>query len=100
MTTVFDPGGVGVPETAYDTLRAMAARGELTLRVLTTLCDGASSRRPEDGVAMAARIRKARPFDGDHWYDRIAVGEVYYAAFHWDHPGNRTLSDGAGHRGR
>jgi Amidohydrolase family len=65
----------------------MAARGELSLRVLTTLCDGASSHRPEDGVAMAARIRKARPFDGDHWYDRVAVGEVYYAAFHWDHPG-------------
>jgi predicted amidohydrolase YtcJ len=87
LTTVFDPGGVGVPEAAYDTLRGLAARGELTLRVLTTLGDGASSRGPAYAAAMAARIREARPFSGDHWYDRIAVGEVYYAAFHWDHPG-------------
>jgi len=87
LTTVFDPGGVGVPEAAYATLRGLAARGELTLRVLTTLGDAASSRGPGHAGAMAARIREARPFDGDDWYDRIAVGEVYYAAFHWDHPG-------------
>ncbi|MGH3279408.1 MAG: amidohydrolase family protein, partial [Trebonia sp.] len=36
LTTVFDPGGVGIREAAYDTLRDLAARGELTLRVLTT----------------------------------------------------------------
>jgi predicted amidohydrolase YtcJ len=83
LTTVFDPGGVGVAETSYAILAGMAARGELTLRVLTTLGDGAGG----GGAArLAERIRRARPFDGDHWYDRIAVGEIYHAAFHWDHP--------------
>jgi predicted amidohydrolase YtcJ len=69
LTTVFDPGGVGVPEAAYATLRRLAARGELTLRVLTTLGDGAGGRGPSYAAAMAARIREARPFDGDDWYD-------------------------------
>ncbi len=87
LTTVFDPGGVGVPDAAYARLSAMAGRGELTLRVLTTLGDGANGRGAEHAAALCGRIRQARPFDGDHWYDRIAVGEVYYAAFHWDHPG-------------
>ena len=85
LTTVYDPGGVGVTETGYATLRAMAARGELTLRLLTTLGDGDGGRGTAHAAALAERIRAARPFDGDLWYDRIAVGEIYYAAFHWDH---------------
>ena len=85
LTTVFDPGGVGVAESSYATLRDMAARGELTLRILTTLGDGDGGRGAAHAAGFAERIRRARPFDGDHWYDRIAVGEIYYAAFHWDH---------------
>ena len=87
LTTVFDPGGVGVPVEAYTTIAALAERGELTLRVLTTLGDGASGRGPGHAAAMAERLRDSRPFEGDHWHDRIALGEIYYAAFHWDHPG-------------
>lgn len=86
LTTVFDPGGVGVAEASYATLEAMAARGELTLRVLTTLGDAAGGRGAAHAADLAGRIRRARPFDGGPWYDRIAVGEIYYAAFHWDHP--------------
>jgi hypothetical protein len=86
LTTVFDPGGVGVAESSYDTVKAMAARGELTLRILTTLGDGDGGRGAAHAASMAGRIRRSRPFDGDQWYDRIAVGEIYYAAFHWDHP--------------
>ncbi|HEX7165179.1 MAG TPA: amidohydrolase family protein [Trebonia sp.] len=85
LTTVFDPGGMGVAETSYATLAAMAGRGELTLRVLTTLGDGAGGRGAAHAADLAGRIRRARPFDGGPWYDRIAVGEIYYAAFHWDH---------------
>jgi predicted amidohydrolase YtcJ len=99
LTTVFDPGGVGVAEAAYATLRSMATRGELTLRVLTTLGDGANGRGAAHAAAMAGRIRRTRPFDGDHWYDAIAVGEIYYAAFHWDHaasPPSPTSEDIAG----
>ena len=85
LTTVFDPGGVGVAESSYDTVRDLAARGELTLRVLTTLGDGAAGRGAAHAAGFAARIRQGRPFAGSLWYDQIAVGEVYYAAFHWDH---------------
>ncbi|HEY1669219.1 MAG TPA: amidohydrolase family protein [Trebonia sp.] len=83
LTTVFDPGGVGVAEASYATIAAMARRGAVTLRILTTLGDGAGGPGAAD---LAERIRRSRPFDGDYWYDRIAVGEIYHAAFHWDHP--------------
>jgi len=88
LTTVFDPGGVGVTETSYDVIRAMAARGELTLRLVTTLGDDTGGRDAAWATALAERIRRARPFDGDLWYDRVAVGEIYYAPFHWDHAGS------------
>jgi predicted amidohydrolase YtcJ len=86
LTSVFDPGGVGVPESAYEHVAALAARGELTLRVLTTLGDATNAQTPGQAAEMAGRIRRAKPFRGDCWHDRIAVGEVYYAPFHWDHP--------------
>ena len=85
LTTVFDPGGVGVAESSYDTIRDLAARGELTLRVLTTLGDSAGGRGAAHAAAFAEQIKQARPFTGDLACDRIAVGEIYYAAFHWDH---------------
>jgi predicted amidohydrolase YtcJ len=44
--------------------------------------------------ALAGRIRQARPFDGGPWYDQIAVGEIYYAAFHWDHPASPPSPSG------
>ena len=83
LTTVFDPGGVGVSETAYATIERLAGRGELTLRVLTTLGAGLN----EAAAAFAGRVRASEPFRGDPWYDRIAVGEIYHAPFHWDHAG-------------
>ncbi|MCW2931274.1 MAG: hypothetical protein JWM19_2236 [Actinomycetia bacterium] len=86
LTSVFDPGGVGVTDSAYEHVAALAARNELTLRVLTTLGDATNARTPEQAREMVARVRGSRPFQGDSWYDRIAVGEIYYAPFHWDHP--------------
>lgn len=83
LTTVFDPGGVGVSDAAYAAVQAMAGRGELTLRVLTTL--GADVDEPAG--RFAEKVRASNPFQGDHWYDRIAVGEIYHAPFHWDHGG-------------
>jgi predicted amidohydrolase YtcJ len=87
LTTVFDPGGVGVPDSAYDHVAAVAGRGELTVRVFTTLGDAASAATPEQCHHILDRIRSSRPFQGNHWYDRLAVGEVFYGPFHWDHPG-------------
>jgi predicted amidohydrolase YtcJ len=83
LTTVFDPGGVGVSDAAYATIQAMAGRGELTLRVLTTL--GAGLDDPPG--AFAAKVKASNPFQGDRWHDRVAVGEIYHAPFHWDHAG-------------
>ena len=82
LTTVFDPGGVGVSDAAYAAVQSMAGRGELTLRVLTTL--GAEV---DEAGGFAEKVRASNPFQGDHWYDRIAVGEIYHAPFHWDHGG-------------
>jgi predicted amidohydrolase YtcJ len=84
LTTVFDPGGVGLAGASYDTIQALAARGQLTLRVLTTLGAGLD----EPAAGFAARVRANVPFQGDQWYDRIAVGEIYDAPFHWDHAGS------------
>ena len=74
---VDDPGGVGVAEASYATIAAMARRGALTLRILTTLGDGAGGRGAAD---LAERIRRGRSFDGDYWYDSIAVGQIYHAS--------------------
>jgi predicted amidohydrolase YtcJ len=84
LTTVFDPGGVGMSDASYDTIQALAAQGQLTLRVLTTLSAGLD----EPAAAFAGRVRANVPFQGDQWYDRIAVGEIFDAAFHWDHAGS------------
>ena len=85
LTTVFDPGGLGVASSSYQAIEDLAARGELTLRVLATLGDSDGARGAAHAAGFASLIRQARPFGGSLWYDRIAVGEIYYAAFHWDH---------------
>ena len=91
LTTVFDPGGVGVSETSYATIRDLAGRGELTLRILTTLGAGLD----EPASVFARRVGEVRPFQGDHWYDQIAVGEIYHAPFHWDHAASPPRPSGA-----
>ncbi|WP_300610063.1 amidohydrolase family protein [Trebonia sp.] len=85
LTAVFDPGGVGVSDAAYATVADMAARGELTLRVFATLGDAANGTTAAAARAFAGLVRAGKPFQGDQWHDRIAVGEIYFAPFHWDH---------------
>jgi predicted amidohydrolase YtcJ len=86
LTTVFDPGGAGVTESAYEHIAVLARGKKLTLRVFTTLGDSTIASTPEDVREILGRIRVSSPFRGNHWHDRIAVGEVFYAPFHWDHP--------------
>src|SRR5262249_11176394 len=76
LSPVFDPGGVGVSAASYTRIAALAARGELTLRVFTTLGDSLGGATPAAAHAFARRVRAGRPFQGDHWHDRIAVGEI------------------------
>jgi predicted amidohydrolase YtcJ len=47
------------------------------------------------GEGLAERIRAGRPFQGDLWYDQIAVGEVYHSRFHWDHTASPPRPSGA-----
>jgi predicted amidohydrolase YtcJ len=85
LTAVFDPGGVGVSAAAYATVEAMATRGEMTLRVFTTLFDGETAPGAAGARALAHLITARGGFHGGQWYDQIAVGEIYHAPFHWDH---------------
>ena len=83
LTAVYDPAGVGIRREGYARIREIAADGELTLRVYHTL-GGSMPRTPQDARDLIAEIEASRPFQGDDFVDLIAVGEIYYAPFHWD----------------
>ncbi len=83
LTTVYDPGGVGIRSESYGRIRALADATGLTLRVFHTLAGGAPS-TPEHARAVVDDIRASRPFQGNETMDLIGVGEIYYRPFHWD----------------
>ncbi len=83
LTAVYDPAGVGIRREGYARIREIAANGELTLRVYHTL-GGSMPRTPQDARDLIAEIEASKPFQGDDFVDLIAVGEIYYAPFHWD----------------
>lgn len=67
----------------------------MTLRVFTTLSD-ATGKSPAHARALSHVITARRPFQGDEWHNQIAVGEIYFASFHWDHtasPPNPKATD-------
>ena len=81
LTTVYDPAGVGIRRASYARLRDIG--DELTVRTFHTL-GGSTPRTPEDARALVEEIRASKPFQGNSMVDLIAVGEVWYAPFHWD----------------
>ena len=83
LTSIYDPGGVGIRGESYARLRAMADTEGLTVRMFHTLAGGAPN-TPEAAAEVVADIEASRPFQGDHVMDLLAVGEIYYAPFHWD----------------
>ncbi|MBT5032591.1 MAG: amidohydrolase family protein [Proteobacteria bacterium] len=83
LTAVYDPAGVGISEEIYERLASVADTTGLTLRVFHTLGGGAPS-TPEEARAIVEQIETSRPFQGNTTLDLIAVGEIYYAPFHWD----------------
>ena len=83
LIAVYDPAGVGIRREGYARIREIAADGELTLRVYHTL-GGSMPRTPQDAQDLIAEIEASKPFQGDDFVDLIAVGEIYYAPFHWD----------------
>jgi len=83
LTSIYDPGGVGIRGESYGRLRGMADTEGLTVRMFHTLAGGAPD-TPEAAAEVVADIEASRPFQGDHVMDLLAVGEIYYAPFHWD----------------
>ena len=86
LTTVYDPGGLGIRDASYARIGDFAARRALSLRVFYTLWGSMTVKTPTGVPGIVAKIRANRPFQGNEWFDRIAFGEVYYPPFHWDSP--------------
>ncbi len=77
LTAVYDPGGGLIDERAYAAVEAVHSAGELTLRVFRTRQFMPSG--PEDAGRAARRIAAMPPMlTGDHYYDTLALGEVFY----------------------
>ncbi|HSG65958.1 MAG TPA: amidohydrolase family protein [Gammaproteobacteria bacterium] len=97
LTSVFDPGGLGIKQESYGRIAALANAGELTVRIFHTLSAGVPA-TPEEARALVERIETARPFQGSDAFDLIAMGEIYYGPFHWDNelePRRPTAEDNA-----
>lgn len=84
LTSVFDPGGLGVKQTSYDRIQRLADQGGLTLRIMYTLWGGMQIRTPDAARQFIDKLKNKHPLQGNDWYQQIAMGEVYYPAFHWD----------------
>lgn len=83
LTSIYDPGGVGIRGESYTRLRGMADTEGLTVRMFHTLAGGAPNTQAA-AAEVVSEIEASRPFQGDHVMDLLAVGEIYYAPFHWD----------------
>ena len=83
LTTVYDPAGVGIRRESYTRLREIADNQGLTVRIFHTL-GGSMPRTPQDARDLILEIQSSRPFQGDAFVDLIAVGEIWFAPFHWD----------------
>lgn len=85
ITSVFDPGGLGIRPESYARIAAMAERGELPLRLFHSLWGGTV---PDAAAAQAfiARLEAERPFGGDAGFERITAGELLHQPFHFDNP--------------
>ncbi len=84
LTTVYDPGGLGIQEASYGRLQKLADAGELDLRIYYTIQGNLMGREVSDAQNVVEKIKATTPFQGDDWYNLIAVGENYYSPFHFD----------------
>jgi predicted amidohydrolase YtcJ len=83
LTSVYDPGGVGIKQESYGRIADLAQTGELSVRIYHTLSAGVPS-TPDAAAALIERINATKPFQGNAAFDLIAMGEIYYGPFHWD----------------
>ena len=83
LTTVYDPGGVGIKQESYARTKRLAESEGVNVRIFHTLNAGV----PTTAAAadqLIERIRSSKPFLGNSTFDLIAMGEIYYGPFHWD----------------
>jgi len=99
LTSVYDPGGLGLKQDSYERIAELANAGELSLRIFYTLSAGVPATRTQ-AQALIDRIETTVPFQGTPMLDLIAMGEIYYGPFHWDneldpvHPGPEDKTTG------
>lgn len=83
LTSVFDPGGVGIKQESYARTEALAKSEGINVRIFHTLNANVPA-TTEAADLLIDRIRLTRPFQGDSTFDLVAMGEIYYGPFHWD----------------
>jgi predicted amidohydrolase YtcJ len=86
LTAAFDPGGMGIQEASYQRWAKLHERGELTLRTFYTFNPSSSFAEANivEGTVKAIESREKMPFQGDESFNRLALGESYMGAFHFD----------------
>lgn len=83
LTSVYDPGGVGIKQESYARTQKLAESEGITLRIFHTLNAGVPA-TPEAADLLIERIHSTKPFQGSTSFDLIGMGEIYYGPFHWD----------------
>ena len=80
ITTIYDPGGIGVTNSDYAPLEKLVAAGELPVRVFRALwIDSPSLAEVETTITT---IKNTRAFQGSDHYDLVAIGETVYPPRH------------------
>ena len=99
LTSVFDPGGVGIKQESYARTQELAESEGITVRIFYTLNAGVPVTE-EEVASLIDRITTTRPFQGNNMFDLIAMGEIYHGPFHWDdvfvpvQPNQQDIADG------
>ena len=83
LTSVFDPGGVGIKQESYARTKELADSEGINVRIFHTLNAGVPA-SAEEADRLIDRIRSTKPFQGNATFDLLALGEIYYGPFHWD----------------
>ena len=95
LTSIFDPGGIGIKQESYERIHSLSDGEGLTVRVFHTLNMGVPTTH-EQAKMFIKRINSVKPFQGNAYFDLIAMGEIYYGPFHWDNtisPVTPTVDD-------
>ena len=80
ITSVYDPGGIGVKAADYAPLEKLVTAGKSTVRVFRALWIDTPDPAAVPGTVET--IRRTRAFQGNDAYDLVAIGETVYSPRH------------------